>query len=55
MTTPFLALAPQIPRVVDIPYAAFAPVCVDVTDVSDMSDQPTDVSDSTDSGGDIVI
>ncbi len=47
MSTPFLALAPQIPRVVDIPYAAFAPPCADVTDLTDLTDT-TDSSDVTD-------
>ena len=51
MTTPFRALAPQIPRVVDIPYAAFSPLCVDVTDM-DLTDS-TDSSDVTDGGGEL--
>jgi hypothetical protein len=48
MTTPFLALAPFIPRVANIEYQAFAPACVsDVTDLTDVTDN-TDHSDVTD-------
>lgn len=43
MPTPFLSLAPQVPRVVDIPYAANALPCVDCTDCD-----TTDVTDHTD-------
>lgn len=53
MTTPFIALAPFIPRVANIEYQAFAPVCVnDVTDFTDVTDN-TDHSDVTD--GDLII
>lgn len=48
MSTPFLALAPFMPRVVDIAYEAVALPCVDVTDFSDVSDS-TDQTDVTDS------
>lgn len=44
MSTPFLALAPFVPRIVDIPYAAATLVCEDCTDCSDTSDV-TDVTD----------
>jgi len=44
MTTPFKALAPFEPRVVDIFYAASTGVCVDCTDCSDVTDA-TDVTD----------
>ena len=54
MSIPFLALAPNIPRVVDIAYSAMLLPCVDVTDLSDVSDQ-TDQSDFTDGGGDVII
>jgi hypothetical protein len=48
MSTPFLALAPFSPRIVDVPYAAFALSCApDVTDISDSTDS-TDVTDSDD-------
>ena len=48
LTTPFLALAPQIPRVVDIAYEAVALSCGnDCTDCSDTSDQ-SDATDVTD-------
>jgi hypothetical protein len=51
MPTPFLALAPFDPRIVDIPYSAFAlscaPDCTDCSDVSDSTDS-SDVSDSDD-------
>lgn len=50
MSTPFLALAPQFPRVVDLPYAAFTLSCApDCTDCSDASD----VTDATDSDDEI--
>jgi hypothetical protein len=49
MSLPFLALAPFVPKIVDIPYEATTLPCVDVTDVSD-------VSDTTDGeGGDVLI
>lgn len=51
MTVPFLALAPQIPRVVDIPYSAMLLPCVDTADVTDLTDT-TDQSDVTD--GDLM-
>lgn len=51
MTVPFLALAPQIPRVVDIPYSAMLLPCIDVTDQTDSTDS-TDSSDVTD--GDLM-
>lgn len=48
MTTPFRALEPFQGRIVDIPYAAFAPSCApDCTDCSDATDS-TDVTDITD-------
>lgn len=48
MTTPFKALQPFEPRVIDIPYAAFALSCApDCTDCSDSTDA-TDVTDVTD-------
>ncbi len=53
VTTPFLALAPHVPRVVDIPYEAVALPCSDCTDCSDVSDQ-TDSTDVTDGGGIII-
>jgi len=46
MPTPFLALAPFVPRVVDVPYFANTLPCSDVTDQTDQTDGPTDVSDS---------
>lgn len=56
MSTPFLALAPSIPRVVDVAYAAMTFPCVNAQDVSDETDV-SDVSDETDGGGggDVVI
>ena len=49
MTTPFKALAPFEPRVVDIPYSAMLLPCVDVTDLSDATTtDSTDVTDVTD-------
>lgn len=51
MTTPFLALAPQTPRVVDIAYSAMLLPCVDAMDVTDSTDR-TDQSDVTD--GDLM-
>lgn len=50
MSLPFLALAPFMPRVVDVPYEATTLPCVDCTDCSDVSD----VTDG-DSGEDVVI
>lgn len=48
MTTPFKALQPFDPRVVDIGYAAFALSCApDITDATDA----TDVTDD----GDLII
>jgi hypothetical protein len=44
MSLPFLSLAPFIPRVVEVPYAATVPICDDCTDCSDTSDS-TDVTD----------
>lgn len=49
MSLPFLALAPFMPKVLDVPYEATTLPCVDVTDVSDVSD----VTDSE--GGDVLI
>jgi hypothetical protein len=49
MSTPFLTLAPHSPRIVDIPYAAFALSCApDVTDISDATDTSGDVTDMGD-------
>ncbi len=43
MSTPFLALAPFTPRVVDIPYVPFLPTCLDCTDCTeDGGDSPYD-------------
>lgn len=52
MSTPFLALAPQHPRIVDVPYVAPLLICVDVTDLTDLTDL-TDVTDG--GGGDVMI
>lgn len=46
MSTPFLALAPFMPRVVDVGYEAMALPCVDCTDCSDAT--TTDQTDSSD-------
>ncbi len=54
MPTPFLALSPFQPRIIDIYYAAAVPTCVDTSDVSDFTDF-TDQSDQTDGGGGDVI
>lgn len=53
MTTPFLALAPNQPRVIDVGYIAAPGICSDVTDASDTTDQ-TDQTDVTD-GGEVII
>jgi hypothetical protein len=47
MPVPFLSLAPQIPRVVDIHYEANLLPCCSCTDCSDSSDV-TDATDVTD-------
>lgn len=44
MSLPFIALAPQIPRVVDIHYEANLLPCADCTDASDTTDN-SDVTD----------
>ncbi len=49
MTTPFLSLSPQQPRVVDIGYSAMLLPCIDVTDLSGDTSDNTDNSDITDS------
>lgn len=49
MPTPFLALAPFVPRVVDVPYFANTLPCSDVTDMTDT----TDMTDVTDDGDEI--
>lgn len=46
MPLPFISLAPQIPRVVDIHYEANLGFCDSCTDCSDTSE--TDVTDLTD-------
>jgi hypothetical protein len=45
MTTPFRALQPFEPRVVDIAYSAMLLPCVDNTDATDITDQSGDVTD----------
>ncbi len=49
MSIPFLALAPRIPLVYDVPYEAAPGVCQDCTDCSDASDS-SDSSDISDGG-----
>lgn len=46
--TPFIGLSPFVPRVVDVPYAAFALSCV--PDCTDCSSDNSDVTDLTDIG-----
>lgn len=53
MTTPFRALAPFDPRIVDIPYSATLVPCVDCSDCSDAT--TTDSTDNSDiSDGDLL-
>jgi hypothetical protein len=47
MTLPFLALAPFMPKVVDVFYEATTLPCLDVTDASDATDS-SDVTDGDD-------
>jgi hypothetical protein len=56
VTTPFLALAPNIPRVVDIAYSAMLLPCVDqnVTDITDQTDS-TETDQSGSGGFDVII
>jgi hypothetical protein len=44
MPTPFLALSPQQPRIIDLYYEANVGFCADVTDSTDSTDS-SDVSD----------
>lgn len=47
MPLPFLSLAPFVPRVVEVPYAATVTICADCTDCG-----TSDVTDSTDASPD---
>lgn len=54
MSTPFLTLAPYVPRLVEVPYAATYLTCAnDCTDCSDATDT-TDQTDVTDIGDDEI-